>query len=155
MTDKKKLVKCYYLRVFAPPRLAPRLKQVSLKMRSRRSGMRHVLPCETRWPQIKKGDFNGLFLTSICILYLGCHLYPSSPTMNYTTSNDAVHSIINQASNSMASLHGEPISDHNVWSNSLVNYFDSVLSVLASFRYGADFLLRKTVRSDNNSIRKL
>ena len=25
MSDKKKLVKCYYLRVFDPPRLAPRL----------------------------------------------------------------------------------------------------------------------------------
>ena len=135
MTDKKKLVKCYYLGVFAPPRLAPRLKQVSLKMRSRRSGMRHVLPCETRWPQIKKGDFNGLFLTSICILYLGCHLYPSSPTMNYTTSNDAVHSIINQASNSMAIFCSELISDHNVWSNSLVNYFNGSVHCIHSPDY--------------------
>ena len=32
---------------------------------------------------------------------------------------------------------------------------DIVLSMLASFGYGADFLLRKTVRSDNDSIRKL
>jgi len=76
-----------------------------------------------------KGDYNGLFLTSIYILYSGCHFYPSSTSTNYTTSNDTVHGIINQANNSMASLRGEPISDHNVWSSSLVYYFDGSMIV--------------------------
>ena len=97
----------------------------------------HVLPRETRWPRIKKGDYNGLFLTSIYILYSGCHFYPSSTSMNYTTSNDAVHGIINQANNSMASLRGEPISDHNVQSSSLVNYFDGSMHC----NHSPDYLL--------------
>ncbi len=45
-------------------------KQIFLKFNSRRSGITHVLPWETKWPQIKKGDYNGLFLTSIHILSL-------------------------------------------------------------------------------------
>jgi hypothetical protein len=93
-------------------------------MRSRRSGKTHVLPRETRWPQIKKGDYNGLFFISIYIIYSGCHFYPSSTSTNYTTRNDAVHSIINQSSNSMATLRGEIISDHKVRLSSLVNHFD-------------------------------
>ena len=101
------------------------LKQVSLKMRSRRYGMRCVLPRETRWPRIKKGDYNGLFFTSIYTLYLGCHFYPSSTSTNYTTSNYAIHGIIVQASNSMAIFCGELIfSYHKVWSSYLENHFN-------------------------------
>ncbi len=69
-----------------------------------------MLPQETIWSQIKKGDYNGLFLTSIHILFLGCHFYPSSTSLNHTTSNNALHGIIYQASNSMAALCGEPTS---------------------------------------------
>ena len=108
------------------------LKRVFLKMRLRRSGMRHVLLWETRWPRIKKGDYNGLFLTSIYILYSGCHFYPSSTSTNYTTSNDAVYGIINQASNSVASLRGEPISENNVRSSSLVNSFNGSMHCIHS-----------------------
>ena len=94
--------------------------------------MRHVLPRETKWPRIKKGDYNGLFLTSIYILYSGCHFYPFSTSTNYTTSNDAVHGIINQASNSMASLRGDLISDHKVRLSSLANSFNRSMHCIHS-----------------------
>jgi hypothetical protein len=94
--------------------------------------MRHALPWETRWPQIKKGDHNGLFLISIYILYLGCHFYPSSTSTNYTTSNDAVQGIINQASNSIATFRGELISNPNVWLSSLVNHFNGSMHCIHS-----------------------
>ncbi len=79
-------------------------KQVFLKINSRRSRMTHVLPWETKWPQIKKGDYNGLFLTSIYILFSGCHFYPSTISSNHIKSNNIFYCIINQASNPMAIL---------------------------------------------------
>ncbi len=48
-----------------------------------------------------------------------------STSSNHTTSNDAFHGIINQASNPMAILCGEPTSDHKTWTSSLVNSLES------------------------------
>ncbi len=65
--------------------------------------MKYSLPWETKWPQIKKGDYNGLFLASIHILFSGCHFYPSS-TSTTTSSNNSLHRISIQASDLVATL---------------------------------------------------
>jgi hypothetical protein len=90
-------------------------------------------------PELRRETIMDCFLLPF-ILYSGCHFYPSSTSTNYTTSNDAVHGIINQANNSMASLRGAPISDHNVWSSSLVNYFDGSMHCIHSPDYLLYFL---------------
>ncbi len=87
----------------------------------------HVLPQETKRPQIKKGYYNGLFLTYIYILFLDCHFYPSSTSSNHITSNNFFHGIINQASNPMAILCGESTSDHKTWMSILVNSLNDAM----------------------------
>jgi hypothetical protein len=94
--------------------------------------MKLAVPWENKWPQIKKGDYNGLFLTSIHILYSGCHHSTSFTSTNYTSSNDAIHGIIYQASISMVSLCGESISDYKVRANSLVNLFNGSMHCIHS-----------------------
>jgi hypothetical protein len=81
--------------------------------------MKHALPWETKWPQIKKGDYARLFLASIYILFLGCHFYPSS-TSTATSSNNTLHSITIQASDSVASLCNTSILHNKTWENYLV-----------------------------------
>jgi hypothetical protein len=84
--------------------------------------MKHALPQETEWPQIKKGDYNGLFFASIYILFLGCHFYPSS-TPTTTSSNNTLHGIAIQASDSVATLCDMSILHNKTWANYLVLSF--------------------------------
>ena len=84
--------------------------------------MKHALPWETKWPQIKKGDYNGMFLASIYILFLGHHFYPSS-TSTTTSSNNTLHGITIQASNSVVTLCDTSILHNEAWANYLVFSF--------------------------------
>jgi hypothetical protein len=85
--------------------------------------MKHALHGDTKWPRIKKGDYNGLFLASIYILFLGCHFYPSS-TSTTTSSNNTLHGITIQASDSVATLLDIFILHNKTWANYLVLSFD-------------------------------
>jgi hypothetical protein len=93
--------------------------------------MKHALPWETKWPRIKKGDYNGLFLASIYILYLGCHFYPSS-TLTTTSSNNTLHGITIQASDSVAILRDTSILHKKTWANYLVLSFDGSMPCIHS-----------------------
>ncbi len=87
---------------------------------------KHALPQETKWPQIKKGDYNGQFL-----LFLGCHFYPSS-TLTTTSSNNTLHGITVQASDSVATLRDMSILHNKTWANNLVISFDGFMPCIYS-----------------------
>jgi hypothetical protein len=87
--------------------------------------MKHALLWETKWPQIKKGDYNGLFLASIYILFSVCHFYPSS-TLTTTSSNNTFHGITIQASDSVATLLDTIILHNKTWAKYLVLFYGSM-----------------------------